>query len=149
MEDNLNEESTSPHVHVQSDNKYYFARIKDGVLFNDWRMMYRALCDRRPEGATRISQCTRRVAPSPLTYPSWPWLWHDLFGFDTIRSRNLQAKLRSGRWRNMHCRKYMHGFVGHVHGNAFVTSYDSGITKSTQNMNANMCNGICFGKLVL
>ena len=36
--------------------------------------MYRALWDRRHEGATRISQCTRRVAPSALTYPSGPWL---------------------------------------------------------------------------
>ena len=36
--------------------------------------MYRALWDRRHEGATRISQCTRRVAPSALTYPSGPWV---------------------------------------------------------------------------
>ena len=36
-------------------------------------MIYRALWDRRHEGATRISQCTRRVAPSALTYPSGPW----------------------------------------------------------------------------
>ena len=28
----------------------------------------------------------------------------------------------SGRWRIMHCRKYMHGFGGHVHSNTFVTS---------------------------
>ena len=34
----------------------------------DLSMMYRALWDRRHEGATRISQCTRRVAPSALTY---------------------------------------------------------------------------------
>ena len=38
----------------------------------DLSMMYRALLDRRHEGATRISQCTRRVAPSALTYPSGP-----------------------------------------------------------------------------
>ena len=102
----------------------------------DLSMMYRALWDRRHEGATRVSQCTRRVAPSALTYPRGPWvppisqctihhalirLWHELFGFDTLRSRNLQAKFRSGRWRIMHCRKSMHGFVGHVHSNAFVT----------------------------
>ena len=37
-------------------------------------MMYRALWDRRHEGALRISQCTRRVAPSALTYPSGPWV---------------------------------------------------------------------------
>ena len=40
----------------------------------DLSMMYRALWDRRHEGATRISQCTRRVAPSPLTNPSGPWV---------------------------------------------------------------------------
>ena len=42
------------------------------MLFKDLSMMYRALWDRRHEGATRISQCTRRVAPSALTYPSGP-----------------------------------------------------------------------------
>ena len=40
----------------------------------DLSMMYRALWDRRHEGATRISQCTRRVAPSALTNPSGPWV---------------------------------------------------------------------------
>ena len=45
------------------------------VQINDLSMMYRALCDRRHEGATRISQCTRRVvAPRALTYPSGPWV---------------------------------------------------------------------------
>ena len=44
------------------------------VLFRDLSMMYRALWDRRHEGATRISQCTRRVAPSALTNPSGPWV---------------------------------------------------------------------------
>ena len=43
-------------------------------LIKDLSMMYRALWDRRHEGATRISQCTRRVAPSALTYPSGPWV---------------------------------------------------------------------------
>ena len=43
-------------------------------LFKDLSMMYRALWDRRHEGATRISQCTRRVAPSALTYSSGPWV---------------------------------------------------------------------------
>ena len=41
-------------------------------MIKDLSMMYRALWDRRHEGATRISQCTRRVAPSALTYPSGP-----------------------------------------------------------------------------
>ena len=40
------------------------------LLLKDLSMIYRALWDRRHEGATRISQCTRRVAPSALTYPS-------------------------------------------------------------------------------
>ena len=44
------------------------------ILFKDLSMMYRALWDQRHEGATRISQCTRRVAPSALTYPSGPWV---------------------------------------------------------------------------
>ena len=44
------------------------------VLIKDLSMMYRALWDRRHEGATRISQCTRRVGPSALTYPSGPWV---------------------------------------------------------------------------
>ena len=39
-------------------------------MLKDLSMMYRALWDRRHEGATRISQCTRRVAPSALTYVS-------------------------------------------------------------------------------
>ena len=43
-------------------------------MIKDLSMMYRALWDRRHEGATRISQCTRRVAPSALTYPSGPWV---------------------------------------------------------------------------
>ena len=43
-------------------------------VLKDLSMMYRALWDRRHEGATRISQCTRRVAPSALTYPSGPWV---------------------------------------------------------------------------
>ena len=43
-------------------------------MVKDLSMMYRALWDRRHEGATRISQCTRRVAPSALTYPSGPWV---------------------------------------------------------------------------
>ena len=49
-------------------------------------------------------------------------LWHELIGFDTLRSRNLQAKFQCGRWWIVHCRKSMHGLVGHVHSNAFVTS---------------------------
>ena len=40
----------------------------------------------------------------------------------TQRSRNSQAKFRSGRWRIVHCRKSMHGLVGNVLSNAFVTS---------------------------
>ena len=42
------------------------------AVFKDLSMMYRALWDRRHEGATRISQCTKRLAPSALTYPSGP-----------------------------------------------------------------------------
>ena len=38
-------------------------------IINDLSMMYRALWDRRHEGATRISQCT-----SALTYLSGPWV---------------------------------------------------------------------------
>ena len=41
-------------------------------MSKDWSMMYRALWDRGHEGATRISQITRRVAQSALTYPSGP-----------------------------------------------------------------------------
>ena len=100
------------------------------TMLKDLSMMYCALWDWRHEGATRISQCTRRLAPRALMYPSGPWvppisqctihhtysrLWHELFGFDISRSRNLQAKFRSGRWRIMHCGKSMHSFVGHVH----------------------------------
>ena len=44
------------------------------LILKDLSMMYRALWDRRHEGATRISQCTRRVAPSALTYSSGPWV---------------------------------------------------------------------------
>ena len=43
-------------------------------ILKDLSMMYSALWDRRHEGATTISQCTRRVAPSALTYPSGPWV---------------------------------------------------------------------------
>ena len=43
--------------------------------------------------------------------------------FHNLKSRNLQAMFHSGRWRIVHCRKYMHGFSGRVHSNAFVTSY--------------------------
>ena len=54
---------------------HHIPRIPDcSMLFKDLSMMYRALWDRRHEGATRISQCTRRVAPSALTYPSGPWV---------------------------------------------------------------------------
>ena len=48
--------------------------LQGNPLIKDLSMMYRALWDRRHEGATRISQCTRRVAPSALTYPSGPWV---------------------------------------------------------------------------
>ena len=48
--------------------------LEIGLVFKDLSMMYRALWDRRHEGATRISQCTRRVAPSALTYPSGPFV---------------------------------------------------------------------------
>ena len=51
-----------------------------------------------------------------------PQPWHELIGFDTLRSGNLLANFRSGRRLVMHCRKSMHGFASHVHGNAFVTS---------------------------
>ena len=44
------------------------------VIIKDFSMMYRALWDRRHEGATRISQCTRHVAPSALTYPIMTWI---------------------------------------------------------------------------
>ena len=44
----------------------------DSNILKDLSMMYRALWDRRHEGATRISQCTRRVA-----YPSTSGLKHD------------------------------------------------------------------------
>ena len=40
--------------------------------------MYHALWDRRHEGATRISQCTWRYAPSALTYPSGPWVLYNM-----------------------------------------------------------------------
>ena len=49
-------------------------RYHENKTIKDLSMMYRALWDRRHEGATRISQCTRRVAPSALTYPSSPWV---------------------------------------------------------------------------
>ena len=45
-----------------------------------------------------------------------------LFGFDKLWSRNSQAKFWSRRWRIIHCGKSMHGFVGHVHSDAFMTS---------------------------
>ena len=48
------------------------------------------------------------------------WQFHPLF--DILCSRNLQAKFQSRRWRIMHCRKSMHGFVGHVYSHAFVKS---------------------------
>ena len=102
---------------------YIYTNARLFTQFRDLSMMYRALWDRRHEGATRIGA---------LTYLSGPWvppishctihhaeirLWHELLGFDTLRSRSLQAMFRS-----MHCRKSMRGFVGHVCSNAFVTS---------------------------
>ena len=44
----------------------------------------------------------RELAAREIT---WFDLWHKSLGFDTLRSRNLQAKFRSGGWRTMHCRK--------------------------------------------
>ena len=44
------------------------------ILVKNLSMMYHALWDRRNERATRISQCTRRVPPSALMYPSGPWV---------------------------------------------------------------------------
>ena len=123
--------------YVAATSEVSLQLVQSPTLLKDLSMMYRALWDRRHEGATRIRQCTRRYAPRALTDPRGPFvppisqctihhasirLWHDLFGFDTLRSQNLQAKFRRGRWRIMHCRKSMHGFVGHVHSNAFVTS---------------------------
>ena len=68
--------------------------------------MYRALWDRRHEGATRIHQCIRHYAPRSLTYPSGP---------ECLRSL----------WQHN----------------------DSLVTKSTQNMNGNMCKWEIFWKL--
>ena len=97
-----------------------------GFFLKDFSMMNLALWDQRHEGATRICQGTRRYTPRALTVPSGPvvppisrctihhaeiWLCHELFGFDTLGSRNLQAKFQSGRWRIMHCRKSMRAFL--------------------------------------
>ena len=43
-------------------------------LLKDLSMMYRALWDRRHEGATRIRQCTQRYAPRALTDPRGPFV---------------------------------------------------------------------------
>ena len=61
----------------------------------DLSMMCHALWDCRQDGAMMISQCMKHITSSTLTYLSGPWV---------------------------HCRKYMHAFVGHVHANAFVMS---------------------------
>ena len=78
-------------------------------------MTHRTLWDQRHEDQSvheaHSAECTD-VSEWPLSASD---LWHELYGFDTLRSRNLLAKFWSGRWRIMHYRKSMHGFVGHVH----------------------------------
>ena len=112
------------------DNFLPFLKIdyKMGTNKSLWHFKY--------EGATRISQCMRRVAPSAVTYPSGPsasdltihgtsclkpiMTWINSFQY--ITKLNLEADFRSGRRRIVHYRKSMHGFASSVHGNAFVTS---------------------------
>ena len=94
--------------------------FKVTAIFKDLSMTHRTLWDQRHEDQSvheaHSAECTD-VSEWPLSASD---LWHELYGFDTLRSRNLLAKFWSGRWRIMHCRKSMHGFVGHVF---FVQSY--------------------------
>ena len=60
-------------LHMHDHNSWIFVTLLKET-FKDLSMMYHALWDPRHEGAMRISQCTRRVAPSALTYPSGPWV---------------------------------------------------------------------------
>ena len=98
-------------------------------MFKDFSMVYRALWYQRHEWA----MC---YAPRYLMYPGSPWvtpisqctvhqdwilLWHELFGFDILRNRNLLANVHSGRWPTVHCKKIYTFFVCGVYFNAFVT----------------------------
>ena len=135
--------------------------------------MYRALWDRRHEGATRISQCTRRVAPSALTYPSGPSEWDRRHEGATRVSQCRVAPecLRSHNARYIMLKSdYNMNYLVLIHYEAEIYKRsaevgggescivenlcmvlcvtclatplwrhnDFGVTKSTQNMNANM-----------
>ena len=106
-----------------------FIHIHQGCFAGTGAIVRLPQCQRsKPDGYGKISQCITTTKHSKAK-PVWIFLgiyciplWHELFGFDSLRIRNLQAKLRSGRWRILHCRKAMLGFVGDVQSNDFVTS---------------------------
>ena len=85
-----------------------------------------SLWDRRHEGATRSAECTDAsewpLSASDLTMHGTSCLTPFMTCINSLRSRNLEANFRSGRWRIVNCRKSMHGFASHMHDNAFVTS---------------------------
>ena len=110
----------------------YFAISNDKMptflvtLVKDLSMMYRALWDRRHEVATRISRI--RVAPE--------YLWSHNARYIMLKSDynmnylvliHYEAEIYkwssdAGGGESCIVKKSMHGFVGHVHSNAFVTS---------------------------
>ena len=73
-------------------------------------VMYRALWDRRNEGAININYWLTRIVPECLrSHNAWYIMLKsdfDMNCFDILRSRNLPVKFWSGRWRTMHCRKF-------------------------------------------
>ena len=93
------------------------------VLFKQGFKQDVPLWDRMHEGASGISQCTRpwRIRVPGISqftaHHTKIILWRELFRFDTLQNQNLQSRFWRGRWRTKHCRKSIHGFVGHVHNN--------------------------------
>ena len=74
--------------------------LKTGIpmcMFEDLSIMYHALWDRRDKGATRISQCMRRVTVSALTFPSGPWVHCNLSRIHCNDS-NPQFYINSFHW---------------------------------------------------
>ena len=86
------------------------------LIIKDLSMMYRTLCDGKHKGATGISQCTRPVAPSALTYPIGPWV-RLIKQFRLRHHSKLSREILGAchvcmiRHVTVYPKKYAHGFV--------------------------------------
>ena len=143
---------TNIYTHINQFAPVYDCMVVFSVshLIKDLSMMYRALWDRRHEGATRISQCTRRVLTYIRVAP------------ECLRSHNARyIMLKSDYNMNylvlIHYEAEIYKRISEAGGGEscivenlcmvlYVTSIamplwrhsDSGVTKSPQDMNANM-----------